>query len=47
MLHYFAAHPVDEAKAILHYQCNIEISEAAYPCLTFLEVGLRNDTPAS
>ncbi len=42
MWRYMAAHPNDEAKALLHYQCNVEISEAFYPCLSTLEVALRN-----
>ncbi|HCY00453.1 MAG TPA: hypothetical protein DG754_09970 [Bacteroidales bacterium] len=33
---------MDEKKAIQHYQCNIQISEAFYPCLSVLEVALRN-----
>jgi hypothetical protein len=32
----------DAEKAILHYQCNIELSESFYPCLTVFEVALRN-----
>jgi hypothetical protein len=39
---YFDAYPQNETKAILHYQCNIEISEAFYPCLSTCEVALRN-----
>jgi len=39
---YFDKYPSDESKAILHYQCNIQISEAFYPCLSVLEVALRN-----
>ena len=39
---YFAAHPTDEIRAIAHYQCNIEISEAFYPVLSILEVAFRN-----
>lgn len=42
MLNYFNAHPGNEAKSILHYQCNLEIAEAFYPCLSILEVALRN-----
>ncbi|PSR56279.1 hypothetical protein AHMF7605_23645 [Adhaeribacter arboris] len=34
--------PGDEAKALRHYQCNIQISEALYPVLSTLEVALRN-----
>ncbi|MDR0581580.1 MAG: Abi family protein [Prevotellaceae bacterium] len=29
-------------KGILHYQCNIELAEAFYPCITTFEVVLRN-----
>jgi len=29
-------------KAIIHYQCNIELSEAFYPCIHVIEVLLRN-----
>jgi hypothetical protein len=39
---YIDAHPQNETKAIIHYQCNIEISEAFYPCLSTCEVALRN-----
>lgn len=42
MSKYFAAYPQDPDKAIIHYQCNIEISEAFYPLLSILEVALRN-----
>ena len=42
MQKYFAAHPGNEAKALLHYRCNIQISEALYPVLSTLEVALRN-----
>src|SRR5580658_3569348 len=28
--------------SILHYQCNIQVSEAFYPALSVLEVALRN-----
>ncbi len=42
MQKYFNAHPGNEAKAILHYQCNLQISEAFYPSLSVLEVALRN-----
>ncbi|WP_339790471.1 hypothetical protein [uncultured Imperialibacter sp.] len=42
MSKYFDAHPGDEAKAHIQYLCNIEVSEAFYPCLSTLEVALRN-----
>ena len=32
----------DTDKAIIHYQCNIELSEAFYPCINVFEVLLRN-----
>lgn len=32
----------DENYAIIHYQCNIELAESFYPCLSVLEVALRN-----
>lgn len=39
---FYAAYPTDDSKALAHYQCNILISEAFYPCLSVLEVALRN-----
>lgn len=39
---YFKYHSGDESKAILHYKINIQISEALYPCISVLEVSLRN-----
>lgn len=39
---YFLLYPEDEGKAIKHYQCNIMLSEAMYPCLSVFEVELRN-----
>jgi hypothetical protein len=33
----------DLEKAIMHYQCNIELSEAFYPCIHVFEVLLRNN----
>jgi hypothetical protein len=39
---YFLRYPENEKKSILHYQCNIEISESLYPCLSVFEVALRN-----
>jgi hypothetical protein len=38
---YFQRYP-DPEKATLHYQCNIELAEAFYPCITTFEVALRN-----
>jgi len=39
---YVAAHNGDEQRATTHYQCNILISEAAYPVISTMEVTLRN-----
>jgi hypothetical protein len=36
-------HNNDFDKAVEHYKANIEISEAFYPMLSILEVGLRNN----
>jgi hypothetical protein len=38
---YFARHQSTE-KALLHYQCNIELTETFYPCISVLEIALRN-----
>ena len=32
----------DTEKAMKHYRCNIELSEAFYPCISTFEVVLRN-----
>lgn len=42
MERYFALYPDDEAKAVLHYQCNLKLSEALYTSLSVFEVTLRN-----
>lgn len=42
MQKYLDAHPDNESLAIKHYQCNIEISESFYTCLSVFEVSLRN-----
>ncbi len=42
MKKYFCLYPQDQAKAIMHYQCNIMLSEAMYPSLSVFEVELRN-----
>jgi hypothetical protein len=42
MQRYLDAHQGNEAKAILHYRLNIEVSESFYPTLSVLEVALRN-----
>ncbi len=42
MRKYFLLYPDDEAKAIKHYRCNILLSESMYPCLSVLEVELKN-----
>jgi len=41
MERYFNLHS-DEEKAILHYQCNLELAESFYICLSVFEVALRN-----
>ena len=41
MERYFKLHK-DENRAIMHYCCNIELAESFYPCLSVLEVALRN-----
>ena len=40
---YLRHHNNDFDRAIEHYKANIEISEAFYPMLSILEVGLRNN----
>ena len=42
MSKYFLLYPENDGKAIKHYQCNIMLSEAMYPCLSVFEVELRN-----
>lgn len=42
MRKYFSLYPDDEAKAIGHYECNILLSESFYPCLSVVEVAVRN-----
>lgn len=42
MERYFSLYPNDEAKAIRHYQCNLQLSEAFYVSLSVFEVTLRN-----
>ena len=42
MSKYFSLYPEDEGRAAKHYQCNIMLSEAMYPCLSVFEVELRN-----
>lgn len=42
MERYFSLYPNDENKAMLHYQCNLMLSEAMYVPLSVLEVTLRN-----
>lgn len=39
---YFKLYPQDEAKAILHYQCNLRLAESFYVSLSVFEVTLRN-----
>jgi len=38
---YFKRHP-DTEKAMIHYQCNIELAESFYPCISTFEIVLRN-----
>jgi hypothetical protein len=42
MQRYFCAHENDPDKAILHYQCNIELAEAFCSSIAVFEVALRN-----
>lgn len=42
MERYFALYPHDEQRAITHYRCNIQLSEAMYVSLSVFEVTLRN-----
>ncbi|MBD5180682.1 MAG: hypothetical protein HDT01_05220 [Bacteroidales bacterium] len=42
MARYFDRYPSDPNRAILHYKCNIELSESMYISLSVLEVALRN-----
>jgi len=39
---YFLRNGGDTEKALTHYRCNIELSEAFYPCISTFEVILRN-----
>jgi hypothetical protein len=39
---YFRRYSDDTEKAITHYRCNVEMSEAFYPCISIFEVLLRN-----
>lgn len=42
MERYFIRYPNDEARAVLHYQCNLQLAEAFYISLSVFEVTLRN-----
>lgn len=42
MAKYFDRYPSDPDRAILHYKCNLELSESMYISLSVLEVALRN-----
>ena len=42
MERYFSLYPDDEARAVRHYQCNLQLAEACYICLSVFEVTLRN-----
>jgi hypothetical protein len=39
---YFKRYDGKTEKAITHYRCNIELSEAFYPCISTFEIVLRN-----
>ena len=39
---YFSLYPHDEQRAITHYRCNLQLSEAMYVPLSVFEVTLRN-----
>lgn len=39
---YYRYHNDNLEKAVLHYKINIKISESFYPCISVLEVALRN-----
>lgn len=39
---YFDLYPNNEARALVHYQCNLKLAEALYVSLSVLEVTLRN-----
>lgn len=38
MERYFNLYPNDEARAILHYQCNLELAEAFYTICLYLKL---------
>ena len=42
MERYFTLYPHDEKRAITHYGCNLQLSEAMYVSLSVFEVTLRN-----
>lgn len=42
MERYFTLYPHDEKRAITHYRCNLQLSEAMYVSLSVFEVTLRN-----
>lgn len=42
MERYFRLYPDNEDKAILHYKCNLQLTEAFYTSLSVFEVTLRN-----
>lgn len=42
MERYFRLYPGDVSQSMIHYRCNLELSEAMYPSLSVLEVTLRN-----
>lgn len=42
MERYFNLYPGNTSKAIQHYQCNLQLAESCYICLSVFEVTLRN-----
>ena len=42
MARYFHKYPANPERAILHYKCNLKLSESMYVSLSVLEVALRN-----
>lgn len=39
---YFNRYDNDTEQAMTHYRCNVELSEAFYPCISTFEIALRN-----
>lgn len=42
MKRYFALYPNDESRALMHYKCNLRLSESMYVPISVIEVTLRN-----